>query len=194
METKTKEKDLERLKRQARRLTAILQLEDCVLCKANKEAGWYKDINEQLANIRGKFLHETDRGNGKETEAYDKIKDGKNNRIKMIIDIKKTRQDYDNTISHQEENNIRNVRKSQANLHVGQGSHGRISRATKGPMLQPLKVLEIPGQGGAITTDESRIDQIARNAWKKIFDGNIKDQDMMVTNFFKKYGDYIFQK
>ena len=51
METKTRDKDLERLKRQARRLTAILQLEECILCKANKEAIWYKDINEQLANI-----------------------------------------------------------------------------------------------------------------------------------------------
>ena len=119
METKTKEKDLERLKRQARRLTAILQLEDCVLCKANKEAGWYKDINEQLANIRGKFLHEADRGNGKETEAYDKIKDGKTRRMRRIIHIKKLRQDYDKIISHQEENNIRKVRKSQDNLHVG---------------------------------------------------------------------------
>ena len=60
-------------------------------------------------------------------------------------------------------------------------------------MLQPLKVLEIPGQGGAINTDESMIDQIARNAWKKIFDGNIKDQGTMVNNFFKKYKDYIFK-
>ena len=73
METKTKEKDLERIKRQARRLTANLQLEDCVLCKANKGAGWYKDIKEQLANIRGKFFYETDKGNVKETEAYNKI-------------------------------------------------------------------------------------------------------------------------
>ena len=60
-------------------------------------------------------------------------------------------------------------------------------------MLQPLKVLEILGQGGAITTDESMIDQIARNAWKKIFDGNIKDHDTMVKQIFKKYGDYIFK-
>ena len=193
METKTREKDLERMKRQARRLTAILQLEDCVLCKANKEAVWYKDINEQLANIRGKFLHETDRGNGKEIEAYDKVSDGKTSRMRRIIETKKLRQDYDKMISHQEEDNIRKVRKSQANLYVGQGSHGRISRATKGPMLQPLKVFEIPGQGRAITTDESMIDKIARNAWKKIFDGNIKDQDMMVKNFFKKYRVYIFK-
>ena len=167
METKSKDKDLERIKRQARRLTAILQLEDCVLCKASKGAGWYDDIKEQLANIRGKFLHETDRGNAKETEAYDKIKDGKVTRIRRKIDIKKARQDFDKIIKNLEENNIRKVRKGQANLLVGQGSHGRISRATNGPMLQPLKVLEIPGQGGAIITDESRIDQIARNAWKK---------------------------
>ena len=163
-----------------RRLTAILQLEECICYKGNVGARWLQDVKEQLANLRAKFKEDTDRHNPKEKETLNKLNDPDANRIKKIIDVKKARLDYDNIIHQMEANIIKKIRNNQANTYVGIGSHGQISKSTKRQILQPLKVLEIPGKGGTITADENKVNEIARNAWKKIFDGNTNDQEMLV--------------
>ena len=109
------------------------------------------------------------------------------------MEVKKARLDYDKIIQQIGANTIKKIRNKQANTYVGIGSHGQISKSTKGQSLQPLKVLEIPGKGGTITADENKVDEIARNAWKNIFDGNIYDQDALIKNFFNKYRDYIYK-
>ena len=119
-------------------------------------------------NLIAKFQESTDRLNTKEKDTLNKLKDPKPNRIRQIIDLNKARLDYDTTIQQIEANIIRKIRNKQASAFVGLGSHGRISKSTKGQSLQPVKVLEIPGKGGTITADENKVDEIARNAWKQI--------------------------
>ena len=46
-------------------------------------------------------------------------------------------------------------------------------------------MLEIPKSNGILTTDENKIDKIAREAWEKVFKGNIQDEDKMIYNFLE---------
>ena len=90
--------NLERIKKQARRLTAILQLEECICYKGNAGARWLQEVKEQLADLRAKFKQDTDRQNPKAKETLNKLNDPSANRIRKIIDVKKARLDYDKII------------------------------------------------------------------------------------------------
>ena len=74
---------------------------------------------------------------------------------------------------------------------MGNGSHKKISNSLKGGEAQRLKVLEIQKSNGILTTDENKIDKIAREAWETVFMGNIQDEDRMITNLMEKYKIYF---
>ena len=46
-------------------------------------------------------------------------------------------------------------------------------------------MLEIPNSNGVLTTDENKMDKIARVAWEKVFKGNIQDENKMISNFME---------
>ena len=48
------------------------------------------------------------------------------------------------------------------------------------------------GQAGTYTTDPQEIDNIIRQAWDKVYNGNVQDMDKLVTDFGHKYADYIY--
>ena len=58
--------------------------------------------------------------------------------------------------------------------------------------MQPLRVLEIPNSNGILTTDENKMDNIARDAWETVFRGNCKDDDKMTNEFMAKISKYIY--
>ena len=60
--------------------------------------------------------------------------------------------------------------------------------------MQPLRVLEIPNSNGILTTDVNKMDKIARDAWEKVFRGNVKDDDKMTNEFIAKYSKYIYKQ
>ena len=63
---------------------------------------------------------------------------------------------------------IEQIRTGQTQNLIGSGSHKKISNHLKGGGgAQPLRVLEIPNSNGILTTDENKIDKIAREAWEK---------------------------
>ena len=66
---------------------------------------------------------------------------------------------------------------------IGNGSHNKISNQLKGGGVQPLRVLEIPNSNGILTTDENKMDKIARETWEKIFKGNIHGGEKMINEF-----------
>ena len=142
LEPKSKDINLERIKKQARRLTAILQLEECICYKGNAGARWLQDVKEQLANLRAKFKEDTDKQNPKEKETLNKLNDPNANRTRKIIDVKKARLDYNKIIHQTEANIIKKIRNSQDNTYVGLASHGQTSKNTrKGKCSNPSKSL-----------------------------------------------------
>ena len=60
-----------------------------------------------------------------------------------------------------------------------------LRRTTKGPRGQPK---------GSITTDPEELDQIIREAYGKIYDGNSKDQEGLKEAYLRKYEQHIFTK
>ena len=60
-------------------------------------------------------------------------------------------------------------------------------------MLQRPEGKDGFGKAGTYTTDEKEIDQIARNAWSKVYNGNIEDINAHVKAFMQKYDKYIFK-
>ena len=76
---------------------------------------------------------------------------------------------------------------------MGNGSHKKISASFKGGGVQPFKVLEIPNSNGILTTDGNKMDKIAREAWEKVFKGNIQVQDRMISEFMEKYKSHILE-
>ena len=75
---------------------------------------------------------------------------------------------------------------------------GAINKAIKHDYTPHLQVLQRPtGQGafeaGTYTTDPVEIDQIMRQAWDKVYNGNTEDQQQLVDNFCSKYKEYIHE-
>ena len=116
------------------------------------------------------------------------------NRNKQIIIAKKARMDYDKIIKEMERKIIKQIRTRQKQNLMGSGSHKQNSNCLKGGGVQPLKVLEIPKSNGVLTTDENKIDKIAREAWEKVFKGNIQDEDKMISYFMEEYKKTHLQK
>ena len=105
------------------------------------------------------------------------------NKNKQISIAKKARLDYDKITEKMKRKTIKHIRTGQTQNLMGSGSHKNISNCLKGGGVQPLKVLEIPNSNGVLTTDENKIDKIAREAWEKVFKGNIQDEDEKISNF-----------
>ena len=73
------------------------------------------------------------------------------------------------------EKSLNQLERAKHNL-IGSGSHKKISNQLKGGGVQPLRVLEILNSNGILTTDENKMDKIAREAWGKVFKGNVRDE------------------
>ena len=101
--------------------------------------------------------------------------------------------DYDRIIEEMERTIIEHIRIGQKQNLMGIGSHKKISNSFKGGGVQPLKVFEIPNSNGILTTDENKIDKLAREVWEKNCKGNIQDEDKMISNFTEKYKNHIFK-
>ena len=80
----------------------------------------------------------------------------------------------------------------------GKGQWGN-SKTLKEYAANPLvalrrKVKGTRGQAvGTITTDPEEADAIVRQAYGKIYVGNVKDIDAMAKRYFHNYGQYIFR-
>ena len=58
-----------------------------------------------------------------------------------------------------------------------------LRRKRKGPRGQPK---------GSIRTDPDEVDQIIRDAYGKIYEGNSKDQTKLMQDYFEEYEKYIY--
>ena len=113
----------------------------------------------------------------KKKETLEELYKSKCNNNKQVIEAKKARMDDDKMIEDMERKIIKQIRTGQQQNLMGIGSHKQISKCLKGGAVQPLTVLEIPNSNGILTTDENKMDKIARDAWTQMFDGHIQNEE-----------------
>ena len=77
MEPETKIPSLERIKRQARRITAMQELPACLANNKVKTPRWREEIRKQTKNTIEKLVRDIDLGNAKEKETPGTIVPGK---------------------------------------------------------------------------------------------------------------------
>ena len=99
VEPKTKDSNLERLKKQARRITAIQEMKSALLSKKDKKPKWHAEMIKQIKQSISKFIKDTDKGNLKECEVLNKLYESKNNATKQALEAKKARWDFDQMIN-----------------------------------------------------------------------------------------------
>ena len=102
MEPKTKSPHLERMKMQARRITAMQELQACMANKKDKTPRWRGERRKQTKNTIEKFIRDTGIGNAKET--LDELRESRGNRNMQRVIATKNRMDYDRIIKEMERN------------------------------------------------------------------------------------------
>ena len=72
-----------------------------------------------------------------------------------------------------------------------------INKCIHNEITPHLQVLQRPNRQGnfeknTYTTEPGEIDQIMRDAWTKVYDGNTSDQQTLVDNFCTTYKEHIY--
>ena len=198
MESCKKNAELRRLAMQQRRLVSIKDV-CCILHNGKtSDAQHGHNLKEELKHNTAKFLLKSNVNNPKEKEACDVIRQVGKSHAFNVIKLKKISEDYRKTVQRMEEKLIRDSNERDKKGLEGKKAHKRISAMLKGQRPQPLRALQRTKDGkngarkGIITTNEKEIDEIAREEWASVYDGNVKEIKEAVDGFVSKYAEFIY--
>ena len=196
MKGNCKNREEERISLQLRRLVAIKDACKCLHSVKDRKEKWTEALSREVMCNTARFIKHTNGKNPIEKEGADYLKTCGNSVHHNMFKLTKLVKDYERALGRLRRENISKIGRSIQSQLEGKKSQKRITRLLKGPSGQPMRFLQRPADRdgfGKVTTDETEVDQIARDAWAKVYEGNVIHMKQHVKMFMQKYDEHIYK-